>query len=427
MTEQRPTIVLVLKNGRGFGFRDVELIVRHINGKWESGNKPRIICLWNKASEYYNLGNVELIPLRNNLPGTWSRIQLYSPEMEQYRPFLYVDLDTAIIRSLENIFTLVKDQSKVIVLEDFYQKRKLATGLVWFPAESAKIRRVWKRMKRGTALGKRMDFFLRKVLLPDIFWQNLTNTIHDFKPSRKPKLAKLPKGTNLVCFHGKPRIFDAQDIPWVEEYVLTSFRSRILRDKLVTVIIPYNKDRGWLNEAKGSVPEGVQLILSKGDGNWPENFNKVLSQATGKYIKYLHEDDMLTPNCIEDSVKAIEDQEVDFIHGNAIEVHQKSGKRVTKKPKITNPTAQDLMEKNVIHSTTTMYRREIFEKLGGFDQTLNTQEEYEFNLRCLKDGFKIGYCNTNLAIYRRHPDQKVRTVSVTQKRKEKQLVNAKYE
>ena len=426
MNDHRPTIVLVLKNGKGFGFRDVALIIRHINGKWQSETKPRIICLWNKASEYYDLGNFEIVPLRNRFPGTWSRIELYSPDMEQYRPFLYVDLDTAIITSLENIFALVKDPTKFIVLEDFYQKKKLATGLVWFPANSTKIKMVWKRISRGIALGKRMDFFLRKVLLPDAFWQDLTNTIHDFKPSRKPKLDKLPKGAGLVCFHGKPRIFDAQGITWVKEYVLTPFRSRILRDNLVTVIIPYNKDRGWLNDAIKSVPEGVQLILSKGDGGWPENFNKALPQATGKYIKYLHEDDMLTENCIEDSVKAIEDQGVDFIHGNATEMQQKTGKRITKRPKITQPTIQDLIEKNVIHSTTTMYKREIFDKLGGFDQTLHTQEEYEFNLRCLKAGFKIGYCNTTLAIYRRHPDQKIRVATKLGKQKEKRLVNAKY-
>ena len=108
-------------------------------------------------------------------------------------------------------------------------------------------------------------------------------------------------------------------------------------------------------------------------------------------------------------------------------MHQNSGKRVTKKPRIRQPTVQDLMKKNSIHSPTTMYRREIFEKLGGFDETLNNQEEYEFNLRCLKAGFKIGYCNSTLAFYRRHPEQKIRTVPISEKRNEKQLVNAKYE
>jgi len=428
MSDQKRTVVLVLKNGRGFGFRDVELIVRHINGTWQSDIPPRIICLWEKASEYYDLGNVELIPLRNRLGGSWSRMQLYSPEMEQYRPFLYVDLDTAIIQSLENIFDLVKDPSQFITLEDFYQKRQLATGLVWMPAGCDKIRKVWKEWKkRPIARRRRMDFFLRKIISADAFWQDLTDTIHDFKPSKQPRLTEVPRKTNLICFHGTPRIFNAQEVDWVKEYVSKVFTRPLSNDILVTVIIPYNKDRGWLKEAIGSVPEGIQLLVSKGDGGWPENFNKVLPQATGKYIKYLHEDDMLTENCIRDSIKAIEDQEVDFIHGKAIEMYvQNRDKKVVYTPVIKRPTIQDLLKKNVIHSTSTMYRREVFEKIGGFNETLNTQEEYEFNLRCLKAGFKIGYCDSVLAIYRRHPTQKVRVVSLAEKKEEKQRVNDMY-
>ena len=427
MSDQRYTILLVLKNGRGFGFRDVELIARHINGKWQSDNRPRIICLWDKASEHYDLGNIELIPLRNRWQGTWSRMQLYSPEMEQYRPFLYVDLDTAVIRSLENIFNLVKDPARFITLEDFYQKRQLATALVWMPAGSDKISNIWKEWLKTRVKGKRMDLFLRKVVTPDAFWQDLTNTIYDFKPSKKDKLTEVPKNADLICFHGRPRVFDAQDITWVREYVCKAFTSPVNNDNQVTVIIPYNKDRGWLNEAIRSVPKDVQLILSKGNGGWPENFNKVLPQAEGKYIKYLHEDDMLTENCIKDSVKAIQEQEVDFIHGNAIEIYQQNhDRKFVKRPAIKRPALQDLLRKNVIHSATTMYRREIFEKIGGFNETLNTQEEYEFNLRCLKAGFKIGYCDSSLAFYRRHPAQKVRVVNKTEKLKEKQLVNSMY-
>jgi GT2 family glycosyltransferase len=72
-----------------------------------------------------------------------------------------------------------------------------------------------------------------------------------------------------------------------------------------------------------------------------------------------------------------------------------------------------------------MYKREVFEKLR-MDETLNTAEEYEFNLRCLKNGFKIGYCATSLAFYRRHPKQKVRVVSIEEKDREREMVKAMY-
>ncbi len=195
---------------------------------------------------------------------------------------------------------------------------------------------------------------------------------------------------------------------------------------MVTVIVPYNKDRGWLQDAIKSVPANVQMILSKGDGNWPENFNKAFPEAKGKYIKFLHEDDMLTENSIRDSVRAIESQGVDFIHGNAMEVWQDTGKERIFIPRVLIPTVNDMMRKNPIHSTTLMYRREVFEKVGLLDESLNTAEEYEFNMRLLANGFKIGYCNSVLAIYRRHPQQKVVVVSNEDRTKERESVKARY-
>ena len=423
----KKTIVLVLRSGGDFTYNDVELALEHINGKWKSENRPQIICLWDKVKEEYDLGNVKLIPITNAYPGTWSRIQLYSPEMEKYRPFLYVDLDTAFIQSLENIFELVVDDSKFITLEDFWQKGKLATGLVWFPAKSEKIKTVWNAFKG--AQGNRMDKFLWGVVKPDIFWQSLTNTIKDFKARKNVLLTTLPKDANLVCFHGKPRILKAQDIAWVMDYVSKTFPKRLQPLKTVTVILPYNRDRGFLKAAIASVPKGVQLLLSKGKGTWPANFNKVLGQATGDYIKYLHEDDVLTPNCIEDSVNAIENQGVDFIHGNAIEFWELKPATRLKKPNIACPTLENMLKKNVLHSATLMYKKEVFEKIGSFDEKIGANgvsEEYEFNLRCLKAGMKLGYCDSTLAKYRRHPQQKIRTTKREDKRTEREMVKTMY-
>jgi len=162
-------IVLVLKSGGDFAFRDVTLIVKHINGLWKNG-KPNIILLWDNASMEYDIDNIHIIPLKGNAPGTWSRIQLYSPEMEKYRPFLYVDLDTTIFQSLETIFALTKNrETEIITLEDFWQKGQLATGLMWVPKNNDKIKEVWEKFKGKE--GFRMDVFLRRIFTPGFFWQ----------------------------------------------------------------------------------------------------------------------------------------------------------------------------------------------------------------------------------------------------------------
>lgn len=195
----------------------------------------------------------------------------------------------------------------------------------------------------------------------------------------------------------------------------------------VTVIIPYKIDRGWLKDAIASVPNNVQLLVSQGPGNWPANFNKVWDQVEGEYVKYLHEDDMLTSDSIESSLRGFEDlPTVDFIHGNAYELYQDSGKMVLWQPSIKYPNVGSMLQKNTIHSATVMYRKSVFERVGLFDETLNTAEEFEFNLRCLKAGMKIAYVGNTLAIYRRHPAQKVRTVSTFAKDQEREMVRNKY-
>jgi cellulose synthase/poly-beta-1,6-N-acetylglucosamine synthase-like glycosyltransferase len=198
----------------------------------------------------------------------------------------------------------------------------------------------------------------------------------------------------------------------------------------ISIIIPYKIDRGWLMDAVNSVPKEVQLLLSQGEGNWPENFNKAFSKATGDLIKFLHEDDMLTANSIESYIKAFSlpiFKDIDFAHGNAYEIFMNEARPSHLYiPKIKFPTVSDLLMKNTIHSASLIYRREVFEKVGLFDKTLNTAEEFEFNLRCLKAGLKIGYINVPLAYYRRHPAQKVRMVSKDKKDAEREMVKDKY-
>lgn len=175
----------------------------------------------------------------------------------------------------------------------------------------------------------------------------------------------------------------------------------------VTVIIPYKKNRGWLQDAIDSVPDNVQLILAQGNGTWPQNFNKALPRATGDYIKYLHDDDRLTENCIEDSIKAFYDQDCDFIHGNALNYHSEGhGRTIPYMPAIKYPKLDSQLQHNVMHSATFMFRKDVFRKIGGFDESLIWSEEYEFTLRCLHAGLKVGYCNAFLAYYRIHQGQK---------------------
>ena len=178
----------------------------------------------------------------------------------------------------------------------------------------------------------------------------------------------------------------------------------------VSIIIPYNKDRGYLQQAIDSVYNQtykgeIELITSQSDNGVSYNINRGIEKATGEYIKWLPEDDLLTPNCIEDSVKGI--KRYDFIHGKAFNFHEtKPSRNNTHTPKIKYPNVKDLLKQNVIHGGTMFYKKETFEKFGMFDESLWTGEEYDLHLMFLSKGAKIGYIDKVLFRYRLHDYQK---------------------
>jgi glycosyltransferase involved in cell wall biosynthesis len=179
--------------------------------------------------------------------------------------------------------------------------------------------------------------------------------------------------------------------------------------KKVSIIIPYRDDRGWLDKAIQSVDNqthpNVELIISQGRCGVSKNLNKGIKQATGDYIKYLCDDDLLDSRCIENSLKGFK-KGVDFIHGNAKSFQHLVSNGNIYRPIKKNLRLDHLLKHNYIHGGTLMYKAEVFDKVGLFNETLWTGEEYEFNLRALSMGMRINYVDELLYYYRLHPRQK---------------------
>ena len=200
-------VVLVLRKSNKFTERDVELLAGNIRKR---SNSVNIFCL---ADVPLNITDVEVRPMMNDWQGTWSRMELYSPLFYDLRPFLFVDLDTAIFCDLGKIIENIPDKTKYIPLEDFYQPKQLATGLLWMPKENEDINKVWiewlKSKSKEKTLKGRMDVFLRRHIKEGGFFQNIVEGIYGFKPKKQGWLDKLPEDVKLVCFHGKPTIWEA--------------------------------------------------------------------------------------------------------------------------------------------------------------------------------------------------------------------------
>ena len=177
----------------------------------------------------------------------------------------------------------------------------------------------------------------------------------------------------------------------------------------VSIIIPYKKDRGYLDQAIRSVElqtyGNVELIISQSNNGVSYNLNRGIEQSTGDFIKYLCDDDMLSRDSIEKSVKAFKPS-TSFIHGNAIAFRELVSQGNVYRPIKKHLNLKNMLTTNYIHGGTLMYRKEVFKEVGMFNETLWTGEEYEFNLRCFANGLKCTYTDEILYYYRLHGEQK---------------------
>lgn len=215
-------VVLVYKTGGDFELKDVHLLVDQLHKK-KNGLDLKVYCLTDVVSKEMDLGNFTLLPMVGKWKGWWSKMNLFSSKYAYLRPFLYMDLDTAVISYLENTIPNDKHKDSFIALRDFYQSKKAASGLMWFPVNGGLLNKVWNVWKENPEHFMRSyrgdQDFIFSIIKPDKYWQDITAGIVSSKPN-KQFLNELKGLEDIVCFHGKPRIFDAaRKCKWVNAYV----------------------------------------------------------------------------------------------------------------------------------------------------------------------------------------------------------------
>jgi len=171
---------------------------------------------------------------------------------------------------------------------------------------------------------------------------------------------------------------------------------------MISVIIPYNKDRGYLERCIESIQiqQGVEfeIIMSHNDKPVSVNFNLGLAKAKGEFCKYVCEDDYLPQFALMNLVQGIGDK--DWAFANAIQ-ESTDDKWIYRPGDYSKDflTLQENLKTNRIHGGTTIYRTELLKQIGGLDETLWTAEEYDMHLKLWTAGHVPGYINKEVYIH----------------------------
>ena len=128
--------------------------------------------------------------------------------------------------------------------------------------------------------------------------------------------------------------------------------------------------------------------------------NRGAEIARGRYLAFLDSDDLWRPNKLELQVPALEASDAPLLHSRELWLR---GERVVSQAGQTHAREGDVYSdalwKCIIGPSTVLMEREIFEELGGFDETLEVAEDYEFWLR-LTARHKVAWLDEALTVKR---------------------------
>jgi len=208
----------------------------------------------------------------------------------------------------------------------------------------------------------------------------------------------------------------------------------------VSIIIPSHNSGNFLNEAIKSVIEQTYKnleIIVVNDGSiddtekivkdWQEKDKRIrylkhqknkglgaarntgITNSRGEYIAFLDADDVWLPKKIEIQINKINDLDADLVFSNWYIWEPIKNVRV--KAFNSNPlrNKEDLLclfiKKNFGNPSTTLLKKSSLEKIGLFDESLKSSEDYGLWLRFILKGMKIVFCIEPLIYSRKHPEQ----------------------
>lgn len=162
----------------------------------------------------------------------------------------------------------------------------------------------------------------------------------------------------------------------------------------ISIIIPCNQDRGWLKDAVKSCEDQVfsgthEIIIQYNDATVGKNMNDGFAKCSGQWIKKLDEDDMLPPDALQNLWDYAQGG-YDWVYGDAWQFYGSLEDHALAKSQAWF-TLPDLMQRNVLHGGALLYHRRTFEITGGWDEELETAEEYDWHLLLTAKNFQRGY------------------------------------
>lgn len=168
------------------------------------------------------------VPLKNDyinhplFKGWWAKMEMFRPDIAPGESIFYVDLDTIIVDNLYNELTQMKNRNYPLMLSDFYFPEKLASGIMFIPADVREL--IWdhwiqdpiKHMSNNRGdqefISETIGYMCKRFdqEYPDLICSYKAHISKQYPDHIQPYDVDVSK-SKIICFHGKPR---PKDVGW---------------------------------------------------------------------------------------------------------------------------------------------------------------------------------------------------------------------
>lgn len=184
---------------------------------------------------------------------------------------------------------------------------------------------------------------------------------------------------------------------------LESVFAQTYRDYEVVVVNDGSPDTPELERALAPWTNRIVYVKTENQGLAGARNNGIRA-SKGELIALLDSDDMWEPNYLEVQVhKLDEDPSADIVYPRARIFGDGEGSGVLLTASRGDVTFISLVQETCSVIVSALARRAAFERVGLFDSSLRSCEDFDMWLRCVKSGSRIIYHNEVLLRYRRRP------------------------
>lgn len=195
------SVACVYKSGGDYTVDYVKRLRTGVRRHWPE--RLRFFCLTDRMNEVAG-ANIAALPLEHDLPGRWSKMELFRPEVrERLGDTLFLDLDTLVVGALDGI---ANRMGAFIVLRDFTRPRDWDASLMHIPGGFGAS--IWRDFiadapRHMASLPGERDFLMRRVdeaacwqdVLPG---QAVNYRAHECETAPPP-------GARIVSFNSAPK------------------------------------------------------------------------------------------------------------------------------------------------------------------------------------------------------------------------------